>query len=211
MGPPHLLAAVTTLNRAEAALRRVVADLRALDRQFAIVGGLAVSVRTEPRLTRDVDLAVLVTDDRDAEALVRALQTRGWRVAAAIEQQAARRLATVRLAPAEESALGTVIDLLFASSGIEPEIVTAAEPIEAVPGFTVPVARIGHLIALKVLARDDRTRPQDRVDLAALLDRADAETMREARAALALMTQRGYQRERDLLGALTAALHEFLG
>jgi len=34
---------------------------------------LAVSVRTEPRLTRDADLAVLVADDRDAEALVRDL------------------------------------------------------------------------------------------------------------------------------------------
>ncbi len=80
-----------------------------------------------------------------------------------------RRLATVRLAPADESPLGTVIDLLFAVSGIEPEIVAAADPVEAVPGFIVPVARIGHLVALKVLARDDRTRPQDRVDLGALL------------------------------------------
>jgi predicted nucleotidyltransferase len=175
------------------------------------VGGLAVSVRTEPRLTRDADLAVLVTDDQDAEALVRALQVRRWRVVAAMEQEAAGRLATVRLAPADESGLGTVVDLLFASSGIEPEIVTAADAIEAMPGYTVPVARIGHLIALKILARDDRSRPQDRVDLAALLNRADAEALREARGALALVTRRGYQRERDLLGALDTALHEFRG
>ena len=79
------------------------------------------------------------------------------------------------------------------------------------PGFTVPVARIGHLVALKVLSRDDRTRPQDRVDLGALLDRADVEAVNEARAALAVVTQRGYQRERDLLGALAAAWHEFRG
>ena len=172
---------------------------------------MAVSVRTEPRFTRAADLAVLVTDDSDAEALVRALQVRGWRVVAAIEQAAVRRLATVRLAPADESPLGTVIDLLFAVSGIEPEIVAAADQIEAVPGFTVPVARIGHLVALKVLSRDDRTRPQDRVDLGALLDRADLEAVNEARAALALVTQRGYQRERDLLGALAAAWREFRG
>lgn len=175
------------------------------------MGGLAVSIRTEPRLTRDADLAVLVADDRDAEALVRALQARRWRVVAAIEQEAAQRLATVRLAPADQSVLGTVVDLLFASSGIEPEIVAAADAIEAVPGFTVPVARIGHLIALKVLARDDRSRPQDRVDLAALLGRADAEALSEARESLALVTRRGYQRERDLLGALDAVLHEFKG
>jgi hypothetical protein len=170
-----------------------------------------VSARTEPRLTRDADLAVLVADDRDAEALVLALQARGWRVVAAIEQDVARRLATVRLSAVGEGPFGTVIDLLFASSGIEPEIVAAADPIEAVPGLTVPVTRIGHLIALKVLARDDRTRPQDRVDLAALLNRADAAVMAEAREALAHVTRRGFQRGRDLLGALDAAVNEFRG
>jgi hypothetical protein len=64
--------------------------------------------------------------------------------------------------------------------------VDAADRIEAVPGFTVPVARLGHLIALKVLARDDRTRPQDGVDLAALLTRAAAAALGEARESLTL-------------------------
>ena len=66
-----------------------------------------MSVRSEPRLTRDADLAVRVPDDRDAETLVLALQGRGWRVVTAIEQDAARRLATVRLAPAGEGTLGS--------------------------------------------------------------------------------------------------------
>ena len=168
-----------------------------------------MSARSEPRLTRDADLAVLVSDDRDAEVLVLALQSHGWRVVTAIEQDAAGRLATVRLAPADEDALGTVVDLLFASSGIEPEIVAAADLIEAVPGLTAPVARLGHLIALKVLARDDRTRPQDRVDLAALLTRADAAALGEARESLVLITRRGFQRGRNLLGAMDTALNEF--
>lgn len=170
-----------------------------------------MSVRTEPRLTRDADLAVLVSDDRDAEALVLTLQSRGWAVVTAIEQDAAGRLATVRFAPAAEGAPGTVVDLLFASSGIEPEIVAAADPIEIIPALVAPVARPGHLIALKILARDDRTRPQDRVDLAALLARADAAALREAQESLALVTRRGFQRGRDLLGALDAALTEFAG
>ena len=184
-------------------------DLRDLHRQFALVGGLAVSARTEPRLTRDADLAVLVSDDRDAEALVLSLQGRGWRVVTAIEQDAAGRLATVRLAPTGESALGTVVDLLFASSGIEPEIVAAADPIDVVPGLIAPVARLGHLIALKVLARDDRARPQDRVDIAALLARADAAALDEVRESLALVTRRGFQRGRDLFAALDGAMNEF--
>jgi len=87
---------------------------------------------------------VRVAGDRDAEALVRDLQGRGWRVVAAIEQDAVGRLATVRLATAAEDVSGIVIDLLFASSGIEPEIVAAAETIEAVPGFALPVTRRPH-------------------------------------------------------------------
>jgi predicted nucleotidyltransferase len=210
VGPRHRLAAIgTALSSAETALRRIVTDLRVLDRRFALIGGLAVSVRTEPRLTRDADLAVPVDGDADAEALVRALQGRGWRVLAAIEQEATRRLETVRLAIGGEAISGAVIDLLFASSGIEPEIVDAADTIDVVPGFRVPVARLGHLIALKVLARDDRTRPQDRVDLAALLMHADAEALREARESLETIVSRGFNRGRDLVAALGGAVEEF--
>ena len=168
-----------------------------------------MSARSEPRLTRDADLVVLVADDPDAEALVRDLQGRGWRVIAAIEQEAAARLATVRLAVAGQDARGAVIDLLFASSGIEPEIVAGADSIDVVPRFAVPIARPGHLIAMKVLARDDRTRPQDRVDLAALLQRADAATLAEAREGLSLVVRRGFNRGRDVLAALDAAVREF--
>ena len=208
MGPAHHLAAGALVSRAEAALRRIISDLRALDRRFALVGGLAVSARTEPRLTRDADIAVTAADDRDAESLIRDLQSRGWRVVAAVEQSAAGRLATARLALAEDVG-GTVADLLFASSGIEPEVVTAADRIEVLPNFAVPVARLEHLIALKVLARDDRTRPQDRVDLAALLARADTATLDAARQALTLVTRRGFHRGRDLEAALDGAVSEF--
>ena len=162
-------------------------------------------------MTRDADVAVLVTDDHDAENLVRDLQGRSWRVVAAIEQEVAGRLATVRLSRAGEDPGGAVVDLLFASSGIEPEIVAAADAIEAIPGFVVPIARLGHLVALKILARDDRTRPQDRVDLAALLSRADPLSLEEARESLALVTRRGFHRGRDLLAAWGAAVDEFRG
>ena len=35
-----------------------------------LVGGLAVSVRCDPRFTRDVDLAIALQNDTQAEALV---------------------------------------------------------------------------------------------------------------------------------------------
>jgi hypothetical protein len=152
---------------------------------------------------------VLVADDPDAEAPARDLQTAGWHVVAAVEQNVAGRFAAVRLALAAEDEGGAVVDLLFASSGIEPEVVVAADRIEAVPGLAVPIARLGHLIALKVLARDDRNRPQDRVDLAALLTRADPAALNEARVSLDLIARRGFARGRDLLAGLTAAMNEF--
>ena len=64
------------------------------------------------------------------------------------------------------------------------------------------MARTGHLIALKLLARDDATRPQDAADLRALADVADASELELARDAVELISERGYHRDRDLRTAL---------
>lgn len=135
---------------------------------WALIGGLAVSIRAEPRFTRDIDLAVAVDDDASAEALVSHLQVLGFSLRLSLEQLALNRLATVRLLPPGEPEQGVVVDLLFASSAIEPEICREAERIEIAPGLLVPVARVGHLVATKLLAASP-DRPQDDVDLHALL------------------------------------------
>jgi hypothetical protein len=70
----------------------------------------------------------------------------------------------------------------------------------------VKVARIEHLVALKVLSRDDERRPQDLVDLRALLRAATAEEVSRAREALALIAMRGYHRGRTLSSQLDALL-----
>ncbi len=186
----------------EATVRRIRHDLFTADVAFALVGGMAVSVRTEPRFTRDADLAVAVASDADAEVLIFTLRGVGYRVSTAIEQEAVGRLATVRLALSSNPS-APVVDLLFASSGIEPEIVAAAEPVDLLPGLHMPVARTGHLIALKVLSRDDVQRPQDLVDLRALLRVASTEERQRARDALALIAERGYHRGRELMAELS--------
>ncbi|MFN8524539.1 MAG: nucleotidyl transferase AbiEii/AbiGii toxin family protein [Chloroflexota bacterium] len=180
------------------------ATLRQLDRHFdarrvawALIGGLAVSVRTEPRFTRDIDLAVAVDSDRDAEAIIASL-TPTYRVVALIEQEARERLAAVRLARAEAPCDDAVLDLMFASSGIEAEVASGADRIEVLPGVHAPVARRSHLIALKVLARDDATRPQDLIDIRQLLASANSTEVGEAEAALDLIAQRGFNRGKNL-------------
>jgi hypothetical protein len=171
------------------------------------VGGLAVSVRTEPRFTRDVDLAVRVAADSDAEALISALLAQGWRVLAQVEQEAAGRLATVRLAPPAGVPAGkVVVDLLFASSGVEPELVSAAEPLEVMEGVVVPVATTSHLLALKVLSMDPVTRPQDLVDARSLLAIASPSDLEEARTLLSRIEERGFHRGKALLEELQQLL-----
>ena len=185
----------------DATLRRIVADLAWIGAGHAVVGGLAVSVRTEPRFTRDVDLAVAVADDAAAEAVIGELLQRGYRSLAMVEHQATERLATARLTgPLDD---GIVVDLLLASSGIEPEVVAQAERIEVLPGLVAPVAATGHLITLKLLARDDRIRPQDLVDLRALLAVAGPADLDLVRSSAVLVTDRGYDRGRDLMAALS--------
>jgi predicted nucleotidyltransferase len=195
------------VNGLEELIRAAEVDLRAAGARFALVGGLAVSARAEPRFTRDCDVAVAVPSDAEAEALVLELLARGWRVAAQLEQEDARRLASVRLLPPAGIDSAHVLDLLFASSGIEPEIVEAASVVAVVGGLELPVASRAHLIALKVLARDDALRPQDRADLSALVALASEDEVRAAGGALRTITERGFHRGRDLL----ALLDELLG
>lgn len=189
------------MNRLEATLSDVVGQLSRLGADCALIGGLAVSARAEPRFTRDVDLAVSVTDDSVAESLVNHLVSKGFVVLAIVEQEAAGRLATVRLVPPGQTEEGVVVDLLFASSGIEREIVEAADRIELFPGAIVAVATTAHLIALKVLSCDER-RPQDEADLRSLLLEASDAEIEEAEEALNLVTERGFNRDRNLAEAL---------
>jgi hypothetical protein len=199
------------IPRLTAALIRVETDLRLLGVEWALIGGLAVSARTEPRTTRDVDLAVAVPNDREAESLVRNLLGRGYRSFETMEQSERGRLATVRLlVPDEDEAV--VVDLLFASSGIEREVTAAAEMYEVLPRLVVPLARVGHLLALKVLAlrpEDSLERPQDRIDIRELLRVATLDDLNLARQSLDLIERRGFNRKKDLLSDFETILARF--
>jgi hypothetical protein len=184
-----------------AALARISTDLRILGARWAVVGGLALAVRAEPRQTRDIDIAIAVDHDREAEDLIRNLRDRGYRDnpdGALIEQTDVGRLATCRLI----SPSGVVIDLMFASSGIEPEIVAGAERLEVLPGVSAAVIQRGHLLALKVLAG----RLQDQADAVRLLAEATEQDRDLAAQALGLISGRGFGRGKDLQAELAKLL-----
>jgi len=188
------------MSALEAALEALLVRLVERDARFTIVGGLAVSVRTEPRFTRDADVCVAVEDDLEAEEVVRSLRSAGYRVLAIVEQEATSRIATVRLVAEPDRDDGIVLDLLFASSGVEREIVESSDEMEVFEGLSAPIASTAGLIALKVLARDDVERPQDRVDLVALLRVASASDLAASDHLLGLIAERGYDRGKDLAG-----------
>lgn len=192
------------MTSVEEALRRIAALGERQGIRWALVGGMAVSVRTEPRFTRDVDLAVAVVDDLQAEAIVGRLRENGYRVEAIVEQEAADRMATVRL---RRVGLGEepYVDLLFASSGIEDLIVDHAEQLEVLPGVALRVASAEHLLATKVLALDD-SRPQDAADAVALASTLDHAGLERVRDALGEIDARGFGRDRDLFATLDEIL-----
>lgn len=178
-----------------------LSDLRC---RSCLVGGLAVSVRGEPRFTKDIDLSVVVASDEEAEQLVYSLTMLGYQLLALVEQTAKGRIATARLT--HPTFGGIVVDLLMCSSGIEEDVVNGSTLVEVFPGQSIPVASRGHLMALKILARDATRRPQDQLDLVVMYQRSTQADREQTAQALTDIAARGFARERNLL----AAWQEFL-
>ncbi|MEM8712925.1 MAG: hypothetical protein AAGG01_18390, partial [Planctomycetota bacterium] len=86
-----------------------------------MVGGLALSIRSRPGLTKDVDVAVAVSRDSDAEEVGFALSQAGYTLRAPFESTVTGYVSTLRFNHPDdpENAEEPTIDLLFASSGIE--------------------------------------------------------------------------------------------
>ncbi len=188
-------------------LKAASQTLRDADVGFAVVGGMAVAARALARFTADIDLAVAVTDDREAEATARLFLADGYAVATELDNTRTHRLATLRLRPPARAHPGIppdrlpLLDLLFATSGIEPECVAQATELRFAPGLTLPTARIPHLIAMKCLSESD-DRLQDRIDLQYLTASATAADLAQVPALLNLITERGYAGDKDLPAVL---------
>ena len=185
----------------ETALVSASRELSATGKGFALVGGLAVSIRAEVRFTRDVDLAVRVDDDAEAEGVVLALGSHGYRPVATVEHEVRHRLSTARLV----SAQGVSIDLLFASSGIEHEIVERAQPVRLPTIGELSVGASEELLAMKVLSMTEH-RLQDRIDAERLVQCNPAIDLARVRANLKLIAERGFDRQQDLQAKLDAVL-----
>lgn len=160
-------------------------DLEERGQRWALIGGIAVIVYTEARTTRDVDLAVIVESDREAEELVRDMAARGYCRELVLDHERSGRLAMVGLTPPGGTEEGLRADLMFSFAGIEEEVVDSATTLEVLPDLLVPVARVGHLLALKVYGN----RLQDQLDGRNLIRVADRVEIKRAREALRRITE----------------------
>ena len=140
-------------------LRVATSDLTELNVAFALVGGLAVSSHTVPRMTKDVDLCLATATDLQSEAVVRNLLHRKYKLVNAVEHVSGR-LATVRVTLPESRSVDPELDLIFCTTGIEEDVVACAESI-SVFGIPIRIASVGHLIAMKILSESE-TRLTDR-------------------------------------------------
>lgn len=96
------------------------------------------------------------------------------------------------------------LDILVSACGIEQDIVANSSTIEILPGLSLPVASLGHLIAMKVLSQNSFERLQDRVDLLALLRSANQQDRNMVERSLKEIANRGFSEGRNLV----AELHE---
>jgi predicted nucleotidyltransferase len=175
-------------------LRDLTRALEELDVRFAVVGGIASSARGEPRFTRDVDVAVAVSNDEEAEGVLFRLSQRGYVVTTTVEHEVALRLATARL----QHPCGVVCDLIFATCGIEGEIVADAEPLDVFDDLDVATATTESLLAMKVLSATEQ-RPRDLEDIRALTQVGSTYDEARVLALLHLIEERGFARQQDLL------------
>jgi hypothetical protein len=143
------------------ALRDLVAWLRATRVRGMIIGGVAASLLGRPRLTRDVDVVVLLEEARWA-AFLAAGRRFGF---------AGRRPDTLAFARRAR-----VFLVRHAPSGIDADIAIGALPFEEesvrratlrdVGGLSIPVPRPEDLVIMKAVAH----RPQDLLDVDSLID-----------------------------------------
>lgn len=174
-----------------------------------MVGGIAVSLRTQERFTKDIDFAISVESSSAAELLVNSFKNAGFLIAYYLEKEEDGSLMTVRLTTGGE--IGLFIDLLFATSGIEREVIADATDSEPFPGIVVKLAATSSLIAMKVLSADWKVRPQDVLDIQQLLEVAETTDIARSRQLLDLITQRGYNRNKDLQKDLDNYIEQFNG
>jgi hypothetical protein len=126
-----------------------------------VIGGVAVGVWGDPRVTRDVDLKVLL-GRQDADRLLTILQP-GYVSLLPDPKEAIRRQAMLFIEDADKIRL----DLLLADTPYDAEAVARGRAIEVLVGVTIIVCSPEDLVIYKLIS----TRPRDHEDARGVIRR----------------------------------------
>lgn len=127
----------------------------------AVIGGVAVGVWGEPRVTRDVDVKVLLGRD-DAPRLLEVIAPDYI----PLQADPLRALTHTGILFARDR-LGTRLDLLLADTGFDAAAIRRALPVELQPGLVAHVCSAEDLIVYKLVS----TRLRDHEDAASIVRR----------------------------------------
>ena len=139
---------------------------------YMVIGGQAVLLYGEPRLTRDIDVTLGVGPDR-WQALVEMSQASGWQVLVDAPEEFVHRTMVL---PCLDPASGIRIDFIFSLSTYEQQALERARPVR-VGATTVRYASLEDLVIHKIIAG----RPRDLEDVRTVLlknSRADQKYIR---------------------------------
>ncbi len=136
--------------------------LRDLGLDYAIIGGMAVQIWGDPRLTRDVDLTAAVPLDQPSQLFIQQVLDRfPARLEDALEFAQRSRVILV------QASNGCPIDIGLGLPGYEDEVMRRAVEIEIAPGQAVRFCSAEDLIIHKAIAG----RPQDVRDIEGIVYR----------------------------------------
>jgi hypothetical protein len=182
-------------------LQRLAEDFEDLGHRFAVVGGLAVGARARPRTTQDIDIALAVENNEQAEAVVYQLLHRGYQVSVVLNHAESDEMLAVRLIPPPPPDIADrqlpICDLLFRSSGIEHEVVQNATPAHILKHLVLPTVCIPELIVMKLISVGEH-RESDGGDLYALMKAATPQDLERVPPLIDRVIERGRSRGRDL-------------
>jgi predicted nucleotidyltransferase len=144
----------------EQLLEAIARGLERLGIPYMLIGGQAVLLYGDPRLTRDVDVTLGVGPERLSE-LLEWIRGNGWQV---LVEPAAEFVGRTMVLPCIEPASGIRMDFIFSFSAYEQQ---ALRRVRRVPvgGAQVCFASLEDLIVHKVLAG----RPRDLEDVRSIL------------------------------------------
>lgn len=146
----------------EAALWPTLADaaqvLETHGIRFALIGGLAVSLRGQPRMT--VDLVILADVDQALRLAQELRSTPFEPLFPGVEEVVARSF----ILPLRHRATGIRVDMAIGMSGFERQAVSQATKV-TIGDVRVPVVAVEDLLVMKALAG----RPQDEQDIRGLV------------------------------------------